>query len=290
MSLPQVMLYNLNCTTASPCGEITTRRALSSTPRGNDDGPVACSPRLMSYRVALVVVLLVGCKEAPKPKQGAFVPVLAQLIANPLSQKPKSTRDEKDATTYSYDDVPKLGIRHLEMVVAKDRPKAWRFTFESSGGPFSPYNFGPADGVTTMSMPDGWDDIYGPGAPLFGALVHILTPTTVEIVSPPFLLSPRGNQPDMVAWACDSGRGGVKASLDDFRGQCRSLVKQHLTIPSTADFPILTAGSDQVSKDCGRLWASTVESKNAFGVVLKHGFVCTYVPKTNRVDVSMSGK
>jgi hypothetical protein len=67
---------------------------------------------------------------------------------------------------------------------------------------------------------------------------------------------------------------------------CRDLVRKKLFQPSSADFSILmSVARDQDPKKCKQTYSSTVESKNAFGTIVEHRFVCTFDTKKDWVTL-----
>ena len=261
------------------------------------------------YVGMLVVAVASGAACRPKAKvntkEGAFLPLLAQLAANPKAQKQASTKDDKQSSTFTYADSP--GMKGLVMTVAKDRPAAWRIAFDSAGEKLSPYNFipgwSPGAGPSTAPMPSEWFDIAE--GPLKGSVVHLAgyigslgTPgnnaTKAEVFSPGFFLSAAfaSAEAKMAHWACESGRTGVKAiPVPTFLSQCKDAVSSKLLLPGSADFDVVGIEHEvNATSSCAYTWASSVTAKNAFGTEIGHKFTCNYTPKSGRVDVTVGGR
>lgn len=67
---------------------------------------------------------------------------------------------------------------------------------------------------------------------------------------------------------------------------CRDLVRARLFQPSSADFSFLmSVARDSDKVKCRQIYSSTVESKNAFGAVIEHRFLCSFNSKTNKVTL-----
>jgi hypothetical protein len=120
--------------------------------------------------------------------------------------------------------------------------------------------------------------------PLKGAVAHVPgymagdQCTAAEVFSADFFLTNafKGQEPEMIAWACETGQGGTKAtSVSDFLDQCKAAARAKLSLPDTADFHSLGIAHEVLTAaDCTHAWRSDVESKNAFGVTIKHNFMC----------------
>jgi hypothetical protein len=87
---------------------------------------------------------------------------------------------------------------------------------------------------------------------------------------------------------CPSG-SGHRIGEGEFRSGCQLSLKRQLVSPKSADFPGVF---DDVSKgdessDCSRTWHAWVEAKNAFGVVMRRDFTCSYNSTTGTVAVAL---
>lgn len=246
-------------------------------------------PTTSRIAVALLLLLFVlSCNAKPKPTQASYIPLLAQLAANPKAQKATSTKEDKLASTSTYADSP--GIKALVMTVARDRPAGWRLTFESTKGELSPYDFAPGwlpGAPTTASMPSEWFELQD--GPLKGSVVHLPgyigslgTPgkaTKAEVFSAPFFLGAAFafQETGMLRWACETGRGGIKAiPIRDFATQCEDAVRTKL--PSASNFS--SNDSIRASAECEYAWPGEVDGKT---------FMCTFDPKKKRVEVHVAG-
>lgn len=66
---------------------------------------------------------------------------------------------------------------------------------------------------------------------------------------------------------------------DELRARCKTIVKEAMTVPSSADFP--TDATPLVSDDgCHRTYESYVDGLNAFGVKVRTRYSCTFDPRT----------
>lgn len=258
--------------------------------------------RTLACFAFLAVIASASCKPKPKPGQGAYLPRLAQIIANPKSAGPSSTKDEKDAVTYTYPDAP--GVQAVTMTVAKERAGAWRLTMQAPGtDTFAISNFAPRDVYPpgSVELPkEEWFEL-GDG-PLKGNVVHlpgfigsIGTPghcTSAEIFSPQFFLTKAFafKEPAMMRWACESGRAGIKAiAVREFLDQCEEAVRAKLLLPATADFHVVGIENQVLaSAECDYAWKSSVDSKNGLGASVSHAFTCSYAPKKGHVEASIA--
>lgn len=249
-----------------------------------------------SAALLLLALVVLGCKAKPKPPPPpAYVPTLAQIAASPKTQKPKTTTETKDASTFTFADGD--GFKNLQLVAAKDHPKGWKLTFESVGAKVSPFTFEPAPdyGAMTVSTPTDWFQITG--GPLKGSVAHLAgymassdQCTKAEVFSPDFFLSSAFafQEKEMITWACESGTASVKGtSVSAFLDQCKDTARAKLSRPDTADFHSLGIAHEVLTAaDCTHGWHSDVDSKNAFNATQKHNFSCV-TNKRGGVDVSM---
>ncbi|MCL2777731.1 MAG: hypothetical protein FWD73_06975 [Polyangiaceae bacterium] len=211
---------------------------------------------------AIALVLVVSCeqkKESPPPTAAPFLATIAALPNNPKATAPTSTKTDKESnsTVYAYPDGN--GYKSLTLTTASERKGAWKLVVESKGSTITPYSFDPTwtPGAGGASLPTDWFVIVG--GPLKGAIVHLhgyigsfVEPgdkaTRAEIFSPPFLLSKAFNfqERQLMLWACDSGKGGVKAPLpaSDFIQQCRDGARAKGAVTSVGQDDIF------VSVDC----------------------------------------
>lgn len=201
-----------------------------------------------------VAVVVVGCKAKPAQQQGSFVPMLAQLAANPAAARPVSSKSDGPATSYTYAD--QADVKKLTMLVAKDRPNAWRMTMESPGPVFSYFTFDPNPQYGAMgSMPSDWSEITT--GPLKGNVMHLpnyinsaSTCRSAEIFSPAFFVSKSFAFQDveMIKWACDTSAGGMKPALTSgqFEKKCAEVARKKSPGVSTSGGEVRAAPADCV--------------------------------------------
>ncbi len=263
----------------------------------------------MRIRVCAVLAVVLWCSCKPKPPDPAevaeydrpFVPALAQIIANPKAQKPKTTKEDKvGGAVYTFDAMPAIAVANVTLTTAKARPGATvaaptKLSFDSVGVKLTLRAFAKETTSalvysTTMDMAEGWLDVRE--GPLKGSIVHLdASGMSAQIYSPSFLLSAASSDAEvpMQEWACSSGKGGVVSiSPSTFTGQCKDLVRSKLLLPESADFHWLGIDHEvSTTRDCGHFWHSDVKSKNAFGVEITHSFSCTYDAKKNVVEMHL---
>lgn len=85
---------------------------------------------------------------------------------------------------------------------------------------------------------------------------------------------------DRMRAACKRDSGPLFFADDgDIRAQCRARVQASLKAPSSAKFDY--AETTLLTTDqCNRIFESSVEAQNPFGVMLRTPFTCTYDPRT----------
>jgi hypothetical protein len=71
---------------------------------------------------------------------------------------------------------------------------------------------------------------------------------------------------------------------------CEQLVLARLLSPASADFSSTSVSRTDDSQKCVQFYASNVNSKNAFGVVLETRFRCAYNTRTDMVTVEYLGE
>ena len=90
---------------------------------------------------------------------------------------------------------------------------------------------------------------------------------------------------------CKRLDGGLIFPLndEDLRDLCHAQVRESLKVPGSAEFP---SGEDRIrlmtADGCKRTFTSTFVAKNAFGVMVKTGYDCTYDPKTGQVALKVT--
>ncbi len=138
--------------------------------------------------------------------------------------------------------------------------------------------------MTHTELPKDWTEITN--GPLKGNVAHVAgymdsgACLSAEVYSPDFFLTAAFafQEQGMLRWACESGRASIKGpiTVSDFLDRCKDAVRAKLAIPDSADFHYVGIAHQVLTAvDCAHAWRSDVESKNAFGVVLKHNFTCT---------------
>lgn len=149
-------------------------------------------------------------------------------------------------------------------------------------------DFAPTDGLS--KLPDrhpgleDFEDYEIAAGPLKGSFLQ-REGGRIEVMSLPFAIG------EGIQWVCENRFPGARPK-SAFEDQCRDIVRQKLLSPSSADFPGLFDGNDSnrsghSTANCGWVWDSWVESKNAFNVTIRHTFHCEDDPTSHSITFTM---
>jgi hypothetical protein len=218
--------------------------------------------------IAFAAMVLASKRKEPEHKPSPSLAALGQLAQNDKSLPPTATKPSADGTVETYADV--TGLRNIVRSSAKDRPGAWKISVDAlPNETFTPWTFAPgwSPGAELTPAPPGavglpadWFELTD--GPMKGAVVHLpgyihgMQCHSAHLYSASYVGSKaytaqEGNDPEVLQWACDTGRSGVKAPLmtEAFKDRCREAVKaKGGAITLTNSGSVMTAG------DCTHAW------------------------------------
>ncbi len=258
-----------------------------------------------------IVCAVLGSKAASTAPSASAAPTpLAQLPTAPTTvlkpSKIHAGTDKKDQV-YEYGALTGLPGHGLELTVHKTNAAAWRIGFWEQKGGGHVEDFAPSGGVKEVQQDEDFRNVVGnfyeiSSGSLKGAVVW-RSPAisdwpadaggngrTISIMSIAFAID-GGVGSRMLDWLCDGKHAGADTmDRSTFENQCEGMVKEKLISPTSADFPDGFLHSVPVlsTNRCGLSWDAWVDSKNAFGVDIRHTFVCKYDPTANLVSLTFN--